>query len=560
MNAIEKIPFYQRKKNVPPQLKGLELTPFNEAFGKLTKPIIGKDNLRPSMMGNFFDRDKDSIVGTDAQKLYHIPMDESSKNYNGAYFTIQDLEKEYKNIWFEDKPPFEEWIEQRGKIDDKYPNWEAVVPTEADTIIENVDIQKLWWYSTILSKAKYLQPDILKQKSVGLDLYNSSKLDYLRYEDFVREDNKMMIVYRDDGNKIIGKGFNCAFVSAVCKFILQQGVDTCKIRFNDNTFNKAMIVDYDNNYSVLGSKYVLLMPMMTDNDSYYKYISDLSKSIQDSTMNEDIAYNLMDNTINSEGAKYEIDARLGFKPRKGSPMPKATPKKEEFTTNSKLDMLYRVLDNKYNNQGYTLKELYDETIYMQGSRDGALIFSEFAKRKKDSGDERFIEEFNKTSFVENINPSNNVIETKPKKYEVLQYEENGISPAWNKKNKKIHIGQFVGLKYIPTKIGVVIDFKANKFKVATKFKDDSGYNFKLHIVNKEDLEPLKLNNIPDYIYDEYKDLDISKYKTENFDFNESKENIIDKKLKVLTLMLTSASGSDKELIEKKIKLLNLMNK
>jgi hypothetical protein len=497
MNAIEKIPFYQRKKNVPPQLKGLELTPFNEAFGKLTKPIIGKDTRRPAMMGNFFDREKDSIVGTDAHKLYHIPMNEASKNYNGVYNTIQDLEKEYKGIWFSDKPSFQEWIEQRGKRDEKYPNWEAVVPTEANIIIENVDVQKLWWYSTILSKAKYLQPDILKQKSVGLDLYHSSKLNYLEYEDFVREDNKMMLVYRNDENKIIGKAYNCAFVSAVCKFILQQGVDTCKIRFNDNSFNKAMIVDYDSNYSVLGSKYVLLMPIMTDNDSYYNNISDLSKSIQDSTMNEDIAYNLMDNTINSEGAKYEIDARLGFKPRKGSPMPKATPKKEEF---------------------------------------------------------------NKTSFVENINPSNNVIETKPKKYEVLQYEENGISPAWNKKNKKIHIGQFVGLKYIPTKIGVVIDFKANKFKVATKFKDDSGYNFKLHIVNKEDLEPLKLVNIPDYIFDEYKDLDISKYKNENFDFNKSKENIIDKKLKVLNLMLTSASGSDKELIEKKIKLLNLMNK
>lgn len=41
---------------------------------------------------------------------------------------------------------------------------------------------------------------------------------------------------------------------------------------------------------------------------------------------------------------------------------------------------------------------------------------------------------------------------------------------------------------------------------------------------------------------------------------EPSNNIIDKKLKVLTLMLTSASGSEKELIEKKIKLLNLMNK
>ena len=41
---------------------------------------------------------------------------------------------------------------------------------------------------------------------------------------------------------------------------------------------------------------------------------------------------------------------------------------------------------------------------------------------------------------------------------------------------------------------------------------------------------------------------------------EPSNKIIDKKLKVLTLMLTSASGSDKQLIENKIKLLNLMNK
>jgi hypothetical protein len=361
MNAIEKIPFYQRKKNVPPQLKGLELTPFNEAFGKLTKPIISKDGLRPAMMGNFFDLKNSSIVGTDAQKLYHLPMDGVSKNYDGVYLTIQDLEKEYKKIWFEDKPPFEEWIKKYGIKDEKYPNWEAVVPTEADTIIENVDIQKLWWYSTILSKAKYLQPDILKEKSVGLDLYHSSKLNYLEYEDFVREDNKMMIVYRDDENKIRGKGYNCAFVSAVCKFILQQGVDSCKIRFNDNTFNKTMIFDYDNNYSVLGSKYVLLMPLMID-DGNYKYISDLSKSIKDSTMNEDIAYNLMDNTINSEGAKYEIDARLGFKPRKGSPMPKATPKKEEVKTENVIDKKLKVLNLMLTSASGSDKELIEKKI------------------------------------------------------------------------------------------------------------------------------------------------------------------------------------------------------
>tara|TARA_R110000803_G_scaffold21027_1_gene53396 strand:- start:218 stop:499 length:282 start_codon:yes stop_codon:yes gene_type:complete len=76
--------------------------------------------------------------------------------------------------------------------------------------------------------------------------------------------------------------------------------------------------------------------------------------------------------------------------------------KEKHSTNSKLDMLYRVLNSKYENQGMSLKEIYDEVIYIKGSRGGALIFSEFAKRKKENGDKRFMDEFNKTSFVENI--------------------------------------------------------------------------------------------------------------------------------------------------------------
>ena len=123
----------------------------------------------------------------------------------------------------------------------------------------------------------------------------------------------------------------------------------------------TLCFDYDNNYSVLGSKYVLLMPLMID-DGNYKYISDLSKSIKDSTMNEDIAYNLMDNTINSEGAKYEIDARLGFKPRKGSPMPKATPKKEEVKTENVIDKKLKVLNLMLTSASGSDKELIEKKI------------------------------------------------------------------------------------------------------------------------------------------------------------------------------------------------------
>ena len=71
---------------------------------------------------------------------------------------------------------------------------------------------------------------------------------------------------------------------------------------------------------------------------------------------------------------------------------------------SNLDNLMSIMDSKVKYQGYSLKELYDEVFHYQGSRDGALIFSEFIKRKKDEGDTKIMDEFNRTSFVENINP------------------------------------------------------------------------------------------------------------------------------------------------------------
>lgn len=78
-------------------------------------------------------------------------------------------------------------------------------------------------------------------------------------------------------------------------------------------------------------------------------------------------------------------------------------KKDNMET-VKIDNLISIMNSKIKNQGYSLKELYDEVIKFQGSKDGALIFSEFIKRKKDEGDSKIIEEFNRTSFVENINP------------------------------------------------------------------------------------------------------------------------------------------------------------
>ena len=181
MNAIEKIPFYQRRKNVPPQLKMLALMPFNGSFGKLTQPIISKDDLRPAMMGNYFDKEKESIVGTDAHKLYHLPMDEISKDYEGIYKTLQELEKEYKNSLLTATFTFEEYIKKFGIIDARYPQWDAIVPYDSPTKVYDVDVQKLWWFSTVLSKGLYLpnDPSIYKEEE-----YNSKKIGYKEYDKF----------------------------------------------------------------------------------------------------------------------------------------------------------------------------------------------------------------------------------------------------------------------------------------------------------------------------------------------------------------------------------------
>jgi hypothetical protein len=82
-------------------------------------------------------------------------------------------------------------------------------------------------------------------------------------------------------------------------------------------------------------------------------------------------------------------------------------KKEEREApkSKQLESLMKIMDSRIKNNGYSLKQLYDEVVWGKGIREGALIFSEFIKRKKDQGDSKIMKEFNETSFVENINPS-----------------------------------------------------------------------------------------------------------------------------------------------------------
>ena len=67
-------------------------------------------------------------------------------------------------------------------------------------------------------------------------------------------------------------------------------------------------------------------------------------------------------------------------------------------TKSKINNLVSILDYKYST-GDSLKEIYDETIKIYGNH-GKALFMEFALQNKNNKD--FMDEFHKTSFIENI--------------------------------------------------------------------------------------------------------------------------------------------------------------
>jgi len=146
-----------------------------------------------------------------------------------------------------------------------------------------------------------------------------------------------------------------------------------------------------------------------------------------------------------DGFNKEIDT---FFEQKGK---KTEGKKKE---NNKMESLLKIMDGKVKNNGYSLKKLYDEVLWGHGSSNGAAIFSEFIKRKKEEGDTKVMDEFNRTSFVENVNPNNN------KKPKTTEKEENKgeitidtfVDIAKKSKDVKDFMRKVVAIKGVPSSV------------------------------------------------------------------------------------------------------------
>jgi len=366
MNDILKIPSFQRRKLIPTQKKDFELTPYNKDFGSATSIIIGHDELRPAMEGNFFDNEYKSIVGTDAHKLYHFKEEKYTKRrgrepeffFNGIYQTIQMVEREYndRSLYTNDMPSFEQYLEKYGKVDNKYPNWVDVIPPissyEKPITIDN---QKLYWYASVLNSAKVLMPKVVDSATKGnkekfIKDYNAKKIPYLKdyYTDFLNSQKRLHLQY-DTGDGI--KRFisvNALYLANSLKFgfwigesrewvayggkqitpefinsqiFIQNHSKPLFINFSNpfnNNVEKGTDLEKLNNDFRFNLSYILLMPLMVDNYSELKDHTQTEIGNIESEIYSNMVYDLNTNKIFSNGKEYEIDESLGYKPKYNS--------------------------------------------------------------------------------------------------------------------------------------------------------------------------------------------------------------------------------------------------
>lgn len=349
---------------------------------------VGNDELRPVMSGVNIKKDfagRVILAATDAHILMRYDLTEYCKNINDLDFDftikpnyIKDLlmHVESQNIEVfssEDYTFLEcESIEVAIKNTDyKYLSYEAVIPQSFSNSL-TIDVADL--------KNALESKDL---KDLKNKLKNEYRGEYLKFTGEKTENGKLEFYGIIESN-------------------------------NTNTvFDKEKLGDTELNEGNGGSidlNCLLIMPMFLGDlpNAIFSfnpdYLLTLAKFGKDKTL--DMLYNESNKAYVIQGEFLDYDKpKMKYVGR---------PSKREITLanieknppRSKIDNLVSIMTSKVKNQGYSLKELYDETLKMLGSQEGALVFSEFIKRKKDEGDKKIIEEFNKTSFVENINTTN----------------------------------------------------------------------------------------------------------------------------------------------------------
>jgi DNA polymerase III sliding clamp (beta) subunit (PCNA family) len=358
MNHITIIPKFQRKKSIPKQLKDLQLLPLNEQFSKLTMSIVGDDDLRPVMTGNFFDVESKKIVSTDAHKLTAINMPQETFSYLNEKYA-EELKKEPRGLIFHTKSQlekdynklaklisekkgdiltFDEFVKQREIEDGRYPNYNAVIPKQFIAEI-NVDYQKLYWYAKVLSDAKVIDDDN-KINASNENEYQNKKIEYLKdsYVSFISPiTHQIILTYTIDG-QIQYIGFNANFICELLKFAMElNGKYFGKLGISSNS--GAMVVELEDGLDSRKDSVGLIMPVILVNNPDYTI------GQREFEKNVSLYYDLDTNSIVSDEQGYLIDESIGFVPVKGvltAPRLQVEPQASEADNSSLILIINRL--------------------------------------------------------------------------------------------------------------------------------------------------------------------------------------------------------------------------
>ena len=350
MNNIFKIPAFQRRKAIPKQIKDLELLPLNEQFSKLTMSIVGDDDFRPVMTGNFFAMESKKIVSTDAHKLTAINMPKDTFNFiaqkynkeldkepKGLIFhTLSQLQKDYNKLMKNNNITisFDEFINDRAIEDGRYPNYEAVIPKEFTNEIY-VDYSKLYWYAKVLLDAKVID-DVTKINTSNANEYQNKKIEYLKdsYVPFLPYTKQIILTYTLDGKQEY-IGFNARLVCDLLKFAMElNGKTFGLVGLSGNS--RAMVIELENGLNVATDSIGIVMPVFLQSGEF-------DNTIGDSDFNNNVAmyYDLDTNSIISDKVNYPINESIGFMPNKANLSTPNIRVKEEVSKveNSSADLI-----------------------------------------------------------------------------------------------------------------------------------------------------------------------------------------------------------------------------
>jgi DNA polymerase III sliding clamp (beta) subunit (PCNA family) len=439
MNPIEDFPSerifnkdeYEKHRQEKRQT-AFEFVTFSEVFEFYLDKLllsVGKDDLRPVMSGICIKKTAQNemfLVTTDAHTLCKINIteycefDKDSREleyilpvkYLKDFVKLADGSLHFKcsnaNIFIESDN-----LEFIGRtIDGKYPNYDAVIPREStkaivfDHVVMNKCL-KSQEMTNLVSKYK-------GQKDILFDFFNIEDTLNVKVSE-----SKSYNVQSD----------------------LIETIELCKIDLNYK--------EVENNLS-LDQSVFLLMPSK-DNFKENQYFS-FRKEFFD-TMLETITDTEVECYFTEPNRPYvfPIDA-IDYK--KTLPVEKTKQQKlskkdleqiveledlkdvlepiadEEQNMDKRVADLISILKSKYNT-GESLKSLYDQVKEAYGSANVGTIFSTFASEMKNN--KKFMEEFNKTSFVDNV-----VIKSEPNELqEAIETLEMLMQTAKGKDKKEI---------------------------------------------------------------------------------------------------------------------------